>query len=119
MTFYKDLQNVASGVLKEFNQGTIKLLHITQGTGGTPDEPATKTTTTYNLTGTVRGVSFKYLQEGFIVSTDLEVTVAVLENVTPSKEDFIEIDGKKYKIVENISVPASGTKCVWKFICRH
>lgn len=118
MSIYDDLQKTAGSLLNQFNQGVLSLVQITDAPGGTPDEPAGKIETVYNLKGVVAGISFKYRQQSFTTDSDLMVTVGVLENVTPSIQDFIEIDGTRYKIVQDVSTPASGTKCVWKFIVR-
>lgn len=117
MSIYNDLQAVTSDIMKDFKQGSIYLVKISQ-TGGTVDEPGTPTETSYELNATVRGVSYQYLKESFVLATDLEVTAAVLSTVTPDEDDFISIDSVKHKIIKDISVPATGTKVAWKFIVR-
>lgn len=118
MGIYDDLQAVTSDIMLEFKQGNVQLIQITQ-TGGTEDEPGVPVETAYSLNATVRGMSFKYLQDAFIVASDLEVTSAVLPNITVTKNDFISLDGVKHKIVEDLSVPATGVKCAWKFAIRR
>lgn len=118
MTIYDELQGVASEVLGEFNQGGISLVKITPG-GAPADNPGTPTITVYELEAVARGVSFKYVQSGFAVQSDLQVTAAVLEGVTPNINDFIRIDGTDHKIIEDVSAPAAaGTRAAWKFIVR-
>lgn len=117
MSIYDELQDVASEILEEFKQDSVQLIKITQ-TGGTLDAPGTPVETAYDLDAVVKGINSKYLQEGFILSTDLEVTSAVLSGITISKDDYIKINSIKHKIVEDLSVPAAGTKCVWKFVVR-
>lgn len=119
MSFYSEMRELASGILKEFNQGSIKLIQLVEPENGTPDNPGEMIETSYDACGAVKGVSYKYLKESFVTSTDLEVTIGVIENVTPSINDFIEIDGVRHKIIEDISVPAAGTRVVWKFIVRR
>lgn len=118
MSIYEDLQSVASGVLKEFNQGVIKLVKLTPGTG-TDDDPGTATRVEYTLDAVAKGISFKYLKDGFTVVSDKEVTAAVVAGVTPGISDIITINGEEHKIIQDISVPGSGTRCAWKFIVRR
>lgn len=115
MTIYDELKVDSSDLLKEFNQGIINLINI--DLSGTPDAPISSETSV-SLNGTVRGVTFEYLKDSFVVASDLIVTIAVVDGVTPTLNDFIEIDGVRYKIVKDVSVPAAGTKVVWKFIVR-
>lgn len=118
MTIYDDLQATAFDILEEFDQGGIKLISLTAGSGD-PDDPGEPTEVTTLLKGVAKGASFRYMREGFAVSGDLEVTVAVQAGVTPSIDDFIEVKGVRYKIIRDISVPAAGTTCAWKFIVRR
>lgn len=117
MSIYDDLRPVADEILGEFKQGTISLVQLTAGTGAA-DNPGAPTETTHALNATIKGVSFKYVKDGFALSTDLMVNAAPIDGVTPSKNDFIVIDGQRYKIIEDLSAPAAGTRVVWKFLVR-
>lgn len=117
MTFYDEMQNVASEVLKEFKQGAIKYVQIVPGNGPI-DEPGPSTTVEVDVDAVAKGVSFKYVRDGLALATDLTVTIAYNASITPNMRDFISIDGVRYKIVEDISVPAAGSRVVWKFIVR-
>lgn len=117
MTFYSEMQGIASKLLKEFNQGNINLIKF-ESVDGNVDEPIEQIEKVYPLKGVAKGVSYKYLKEGFNAITDFEVTVAVDNNITPNINDFLEIDGVKYKIIQDISVPAAGLRVAWKFIVR-
>lgn len=117
MTIYDDLQQLTKDLMKEFKQGTAKLITITPGTGPA-DNPGTSTETTYTIEAVAKGVSKKYMDNSSVVASDLEVISSVLDGVTPSEKDFIELDGTRYKIIRDISVPAMGTKVAWKFIVR-
>lgn len=114
---YTELQPVATELLEEFKQGTIALVSITEGSGPA-DEPGDPVETIHALSATVKGVSFKHVQSGFALESDLMVTSAVLNEVTISGKDFITIDGVRHKIVKDMSVPAAGIKIAWKFIVR-
>lgn len=117
MSIYDELQNVASEILGEFSQGKIEYVKITPG-NGTADNPGTPTETKYTLSAVARGVSTKYVMSGLAVMSDKTVSCAVVEGLTPSNADFIDIDDERYKIIEDISSPAAGTRVAWKFIVR-
>lgn len=118
MSIYEELRDtVAKPLLKEFKQGSISLIQMTPGSGPI-DNPGPATQTTISLDAVAKGVSFKYVRDGFATSTDLIVTAAIVDGITPTKNDFIEIDGVRHKIIEDISPPAAGSRVVWKFIVR-
>lgn len=117
MTIYDDLKPIVADIMSEFKQGIISLKTITPGAGPI-DNPGDSTETVTVLNATVKGVSFKYIKEGFAVSSDFEVTAAPIDGVTVTEKDFITIDDVDYKIVRDLSTPAAGTKLAWKFIVR-
>lgn len=118
MSFYEEMQQIATSVLTEFNQGSIKLVQLETPVNGSPDDPGDPVETVTELKGAVTGVTFKYLKEGYNAITDFEATIAVVPDVEPKEGDFLEVDGVQYKIVKDVSVPAAGLKVVWKFIIR-
>jgi len=117
MAFYGEMQNLASEILAEFKQGVIRYIKITPG-NGPADNPGPSTQTPYALDAVAKGVSFKYVKDGLALSTDLTVVAAVRSDITPNMRDFIEVNGVNYKIVQDISSPASDVRVVWKFIVR-
>lgn len=117
MSVYSDLQKVASELLTEFDQHNIVLIqHIYDCQN--PDEPDESQEVKYSLRGVSKGVSQFYEKSGFVVGSDAIVTTNVLQNVTPTKDDFLELDGILYKILEFEPIPRVGVPCVWKFIVR-
>lgn len=123
MSFYQDMQKVAGSVLKQFKQGSVKLYQYTETAGGSLDAPAELTENIYELDATVSGVDYNYLIDNYAVASDLTVTASVIPGVYPTINDFIEINGDRYKIVRDISpapyaVEGSGQPVVWRFICR-
>lgn len=117
MSIYDDLKPVAASLMKEFKQGVISYIKLTPGTGPV-DEPGPATEVLTPLNATVKGVSFKYVQNGLAVATDLMVTAAIVDGLILDMRDSIEIDGVRNKIVQILPTPAAGTKVVWKFIVR-
>ena len=121
MAFYEDMQKLASSVMKEFKQDSVKLIQYKETKGGTLDEPSELAEKVYNLDATVSGVSFKYLINSYAVASDLTVTAGVIQGVTPTINDFIEIEGVRHKIIRDISAApnaVNGKPVVWRFICR-
>jgi hypothetical protein len=115
--FYEEMQKVASDVLSEFKQGAIVYVKTVPG-NGPADNPGEPTTVRTTLDAVSKGVSFKFVSDGLALSTDLTVTAAVVDGLTPDARDFIEIDGVSHKIVQDVSVPGAGVRAVWKFIVR-
>lgn len=124
MGFYQDMQKVASSVLKDFKQGSVKLFHYTESDEESSlDSPTELTETIYDLDAVVSGVNYKYLIDSYAVASDLTVTASVISGVYPTINDFIEINGEKHKIIRDISpaphaVEGSAQPVVWRFICR-
>lgn len=119
MSIYDDLKAVASDILEsdEFKQGIVYLVKISAGSGP-PDDPGPPIETFIELQGVLKGISMKYVKQGFIAISDLELTCSIKENVTPSAGDYIEVNSTRYKILEDVSTPA-GSPVVWKFIVRR
>ncbi len=117
MSIYDEVQAIAKDVLKEFNQGVIEYVKITAGTGPI-DNPGASSETKYTLNAVSNGVGYQYVKSGLALASDRIITCAVDANFTPSVADFIDIDGERFKIVADVSSPASGTRAVWKFIVR-
>lgn len=118
MSFYDEMQSVGSSILKQFNQGGLKLIQFEYNQTDNPDAPEETAEKVYDLEGVAKGITFQYQQMGYSVSTDLEVIASVVEGVMPSENDFVEVNGIRYKLIKDLSVPGAGTKVVWKFIVR-
>lgn len=121
MGFYDEMQELAGSILNEYKQGSVKLIQYKETNNGTLDEPSELHETVYDLNATVSGVSYKYLINSYAVASDLTVTAGVIKGVTPTINDFIEIEGVRHKIIRDISAApnaASGKPVVWRFICR-
>lgn len=119
MTLYDEMQNLARDILSDpdFKQSPIRYIAIIPGSG-TPDDPGPSTSVPYDLDAVAKGVSYKYVKDGLALSTDKTVTAAIRSDLVPDMKGFIEIDGERYKIVQDITAPAAGTRVVWKWIVR-
>ena len=118
MSIYDDLQAVATELLTEFDQGDVKLIKVSSNSTA-PDDHSVQNETSYDLKAVVKGVSAKYLKEGFASVGDLEMTCAVEENIEPTINDFVVIKDLRYKIVQDFSVPAAGSVVARKFLLRR
>lgn len=121
MTIYDDLKPVVSEVFNEFKQtGKLGAIQLVQrvAAAGPVDNPGTSSEVLHTLNATVSGVSWKLISSGLALATDRTLVCVPVEGITPGPKDFIFIDNKRYKIVEDISAPAVGAPLVWKFIIR-
>lgn len=132
MSFYDEMQGVATELLQEFKQATI--LYRTPTAGAQPWEPVT-----YNDTpisgGTVSGVSQRYVTD-LVTTSDLHAILPVFFTLftadstkitadstqwtadslttTPTNAGRLVIDGVERQIIRVMPSPAAGT-----VVCRH
>ena len=114
---YLGIQKTATELLTEFNQGVIKLIKVTGGTGPSYD-PGVPTKTEFVLRGVVRGVETKYVDNKLIFESDLQVTVEVHITQAPLMADKISIDGKEFDIIKIMPVPPAGVTIVNRIFVR-
>ncbi len=114
--FYSEMQGIAAGVLGEFKQGVTRFIAITPGIGS-PDDPGEPTETVHEFDGTVRGVRFRYIDGTQIFATDLQTTAPGNLPIADAT-GFLEVDGKRYKVVKVIAKPAAGTPVAFDIIAR-
>lgn len=116
MSFYDEMQGVATELMTEFQQGAVVYSHPGADTG---DEwnPTPGTPTSYTLKATVRGVQAKYIEDGYISASDLEVTAAVFD-VDPVQAGTVTIDGREHQIIRVDALPGAGVTVAWKMFCK-
>lgn len=117
MSIYSELQKVAGDILTEFDQKNITLIQKTYNSE-TPDEPSETSEVRHSLRGVGKGVSQYFEKNGFVSDSDGSITTSVLAGVTPTINDFLEVNGIVFKILKFEPVPRVGVPCVWKFIVR-
>jgi hypothetical protein len=117
MTFYQDMQKIATTLLGEFNQGVIEYGKVTPGNGPV-DNPGPSSYAWTTVKATARGVSEKYIRMSMAVATDLQVTMAVTAGIVPNMKDVVRIDGVVCKITSIIPKPAAGTVAAYILIVR-
>lgn len=114
--FYQKMQGVSSKLLKQFNQGVIKYIEA-GAAGGDPFNPTQGASTEYPLDAVARGVEFKYIKDGYISASDIQVTAAVF-NIEPKMNGVIEIDGKEKQIIAVQQIPAAGVPVAWAIFVK-
>lgn len=117
MTIYDDLQEVFKELAPEFSQGVIQYVAVTRP-GGTAIKPAAPVEVPTTLNAFARGVSSKFILRGLAVEGDLQITFPG-GIVTPNMEGYMNVDGKKHKIVSIIKKPSAGTPVAYTVIARY
>ena len=117
--FYKEMQGIASDVLRDFNQGVIEYITLSSGNGpiDNPGEPTEIKTTLRGATA--RTVKSKYVDNTIILGTDIQITFSVQTNVNPEIDDFVKIDGIRYKIIKTMTIPSAGTPVAHMIMVRR
>jgi hypothetical protein len=126
--FYGEMADIATDLLTEFQQATVKLVR-TGTTGGKPYNPVAGQSVKYTFKGaTVRGVSSKYIDGKDIITTDMQVSLSVAQfdetgavvspSVRPLVTDKLEINGKLFNIIADKTVPPAGVAVAYIIIFR-
>lgn len=116
MTFYDEMQGVATELLTEFAQGTVQLRRTTIGTPPNAWTPGAETTVTYALKATVKRMHQRYEGGVLVIETGDMVTFAVPE-VVPALTDRLVIDGVERVMTNLTPIPAAGVPVAWKAWC--
>jgi len=116
MSFYSDMQAVATDLLGEFSQGTVYYV-----------APGTKTGDAWNTTeaagaetlisAVASGVKPQYVNSTTIHATDLQMIINS-DQITPDMAGRMRIDTKLHQIVSIEPLPAAGTACAYRVIVR-
>lgn len=120
MSFYSEMQGVASEVLAEFKQGTVVLRRTVPGASdpSTPWIPGDPVVTDYTLDAVVSGVAQEYENGTTIVGTDLQVTCAVPAVMPDMTTDTLLVDGVAVVVIKNMPIPEAGTPVAYRFIVK-
>jgi hypothetical protein len=110
--FYDEMQEVATDLLTEFQQGQVSLKRVTTTPGENEWDPPTETSETWPLKAAVRTVSMKYVDGTLIIAGDRQVTFAV-PDTTPLLTDLLAIDGKDHAMKDLRALPGAGTVAAW------
>lgn len=118
MGFYDDMQDIATELLTEFNQGNISGTVVVSS--GPAWKPTGNTPFSFDFKGVAKGVSTKYIMRGLALEGDMEITVAVVPGMSPNDMPLLtfNLDSGDYKVISFEQIPANGTPVAWKFIAR-
>lgn len=109
MSFYDEMQIVASEIITEFAQGLVQFVRTVPGTGPAYD-PGAPTETTVTVPATATGVNRRYVDGTQILQSDLQVIIPGDVGFMPQMSDRIVIDGRSYSAIVSVKqVPAAGT----------
>lgn len=111
--FYQEMQDTATELLTEFNQGAVQFIPMV---GGVNDWDAKTEGAPISISATVKGASSQYWSD-LITQSDLEVTAAVFSQ-TPTIDGLISIDGSKKQIIKIEPIPAAGTTAAWRIFVK-
>lgn len=119
--FYADMQDFASEMLAEFQQGSVTLHRSVPGASDplTPWVPGEPVETDYPLNAVVRGVAQQYVNGTTILSSDEQVTCAVPPVEPDMTTDSLLIDGVAVTVLKNTPIPAAGTPVAYLFVVRR
>lgn len=117
MSIYDEMQDIARDVLGEFRQEGLRYIRVTPGTGP-KDDPGPAVVTPFDIDAAARGVAFKYVNGSTIVTTDLQLTMAVRDDVTPDMHGFVEAGGKRCKVIAVQPIPPTGVTVAHVVIFR-
>lgn len=109
VTFYDEMQDMASEMLAEFEQGTVTLTREEViGPGPNPWDPPVTAPVRHALDATVRRMAQKHVDGTLIVATDNQVTFAV-PAIVPAMTDTLTIDGVVQVMKDLRPIPAART----------
>ncbi len=117
MTIYDDMAGaLASEMSNVFSQGT--LIYVEPGTATGPEwDPQPGVPTEYPCEGVAKGVQQKYLEAGYITSSDIQCTITPF-GTEPNTEGKLSIDGTLREIIKVGRIPAAGTLIAWRVFCK-
>ena len=119
MSIYDEIAPELAPIFKLVKQGKIFLLSVAPGNGPV-DEPGEPTETPHELDATARGASFQYVRGGLADASDSQVTFGVNPAIpAPKGNDWLLIDGVRFKIVKIIPKPQAGTPLAYTIIARR
>ena len=116
MTFYTRLQSTATKLLSEYAQGTIAHIRDGEPTGPSYD-PTPGVPVVTPVTATIKGMSARYVQDGFISMQDLELFCSVF-GFDPVQSDRFSIDGRELQVIMVEPIPAAGTTVAWRVFLK-
>lgn len=118
MGFYDDMQELATDLLTEFNQGTVQYEEIIPANGPW-DDPGQPTSKLHDIPGAVtRAAEFRYIDNTSIFSTTTQVTFNVIPDLVIDDLDVLVLDGDRRTVIRFMQIPETGTPVVYKVFVK-
>jgi hypothetical protein len=117
MTFYDEMQGVATDLLTEFAQGTVTLKRVTTTPGENEWDDPTETVETWPLKAAVKRVDQRY-ENGVLIVATVDIVTFAVPDTAPVISDTLVIDGKERAITSLKPTPAAGTVAAWKAVVK-
>lgn len=117
--FYRDMANVALGVITDFQQGVLALEKWTPVAGAEPWDPAAPTSQSFPVVGVVQAVDRRYVDGTTVLATD---RMAILPadslpvSIIPEMSDRLTVDGEPTTIKKILRIPEAGVTIVYRLI---
>ncbi len=113
---YERMQATATRLLDKYDQGPFT--YYEPGTVSGPEyDPVIGPETEHTVSGTASGVEEKYIKDGYISGSDIQMTLKVF-SVSPSNSGEILVNGVRRQIIEVQQIPAAGTPVAWRLFVR-
>lgn len=134
-TFYEEMASIADGLLREFNQGDIRLTRTTRVAPdpSTPWIPGAAETRIYQLAGAVNPVQRKFVDGTTILMSDSQAVVSTRASLIavngssvassdvylePMPSDVVSVDGVDRTLLGVRRIPDAGTPVSYALILR-
>lgn len=120
MSFYDEMQGVATELLTEFDQGGLAVVSPGSSSGD-PWNPQPGADVIRRFKGVLRGVSAQYVDGSLVLATDLQCTApAFADGHEPTLSDTLSNNGAILQIVKVERIPAATAEpaIAWRIFCR-
>ena len=118
MTFYDQMQKIATKLLTKFDQGGMTYIALDEADGGR--DPGPRARTYASIPGVARGVSQKYIDSGLAIAGDYQsthpVTIFFAIGRPPKVGDLVNINGLEYPVKQALRIPPVGTTVAYRLI---
>lgn len=113
---YERMQSTAGRLLTAYTQGPFTY-YKPGATSGPAYDPVVDPETEHSVDGVAKGVEQKYIKDGYISGSDIQVTLKSFD-VAPTLDGEILVNGRRRQIIEVQQIPAAGTVVAWRLFVK-
>ena len=113
---YERMQSTAGRLLAKYDQGPFVYYQM-GATSGPSYDPVIEPDIEYTVSGAAQGVEEKYIKDGFISGSDIQMTLSVFD-IDPTITGEILVGGARRQIIEVQQIPAAGTPVAWRIFVK-